>query len=255
MPHDVRYADCTPNMITQDFDLARAYYAANYTPRSSWFKWQKGPFSPPFLLSSPSSGASVNYSIYFNEFNGGVCPTIDCHLQCTSQTIDLVTGGVTGSSVTFCINGEKPIYNFDVSFDTEGDRLSLPASFNFVFEDSLGNQVIQEVQSLSGIQPMNPMVGVVTDSSGKSKAHIGVVMRTIGFNEISEDSLTQFIIERCDWPSRTNIRTFKGPLNVSGSNNLYTDTTVTNGQEVAYRVRFENTWGEESLNSDWIVGG
>lgn len=255
MAYDVKYADCVPNVVTSDVNVARGYYAGGYTPRSAWYEWDKGPFEPPFLLESPSTGSTVNYSIYFNSFTGGTCPTLNCHLQCTNQSINLVTGGTTGVTTTFCLDGERPIYNFDVNFETEGDRLALPANFQFTFEDSLGNQIERQVQSISGIKPMQPMVGVVTDESGAAKAHVGIVLRTVGFKEINQESLTQFLIERCDWPSRTNTRIFKGPLNNPPASKLFTDTNIAAGQEVAYRIRFRNKWGEESLNSDWIIGG
>lgn len=254
MSSDIRFADCEPAQVTSDFDLARAYYAGGYNKRSAWYKWDKGPFSPPFLLESPATGAEVNYTVYFNSFTGGTCPQTECHLQCTNQTINLVTGGTTGVSTTFCINGERPIYNFDIVFESEGDRLALPAVFDFTFEDSIGNTFTRTIQSLSGVKPMNPMVGTVTDESGATKAHIGVVLRTSAFNEITEDNLTQYIIERCDWPNRTNIRTFRGPLNNPSNSKLYTDSDIAEGQEVAYRIRFKNEFGEESLNSDWIIG-
>ena len=255
MPHDIKWADCIPNKNTDDLNLAISYFGGGYTPRAAWKKWMKGPFPPPFLIEAPTAGTTTNFSVYFNEFTGGTCGPLDCNLQCTNQSIVLVTGNLSGSSTSFCLEGERPIYHFDLEFETEGDRLALPATFQFVFEDNLGNQFTQEVESISGIQPMNPIVGVETDSSGASLAHVVIILRTIGFNEIKEKNLTQFIIERCDWPSRTNIRTFKGPLNNPAFTKLFTDHDISSGQEVAYRIRFKNMWDEESLNSNWIIGG
>lgn len=254
MPYDIKFADCKPMMVTNDNSLSLAYYVGNYTKRAAWYDWNKGPFAPPFLLESPSSGATASYTVYFNSFTGGLCPTLDCHLQCTNQTISLVTGGTTGTSVNFCLNGERPIYHFDVVFSDEGERNGLPAQFQFTFEDSLGNQNEMVVQSISGVKPMNPLVGVVVDETNVAKAHVGVVLKTVTFQDLTEENLTQFIIERCDWPSRTNVRTFRGPLNNPPAGKLFTDRDIATGQEVAYRVRFENKWGEESKNSDWVIG-
>lgn len=255
MPHDVKFADCEPNIVTQDNQLAVAYYVGNYLPRSAWYEWQKGPLVPPFLLQGVSTGTTTTYSIYFNAFTGGSCPELDCHVQCTNQNISLVTGGSTGVTTTFCINGERPIYHFDIEYETEGDKLALPAYFNFTFEDSLGNTYTQQVESIMSIKPAQPIVGVVIDDSSKAKAYVSVIPQTAGFTQLNLDNLQQYVIERCDWPSRTNVRIFKGPINSTMRSTLYTDEDISKDQEVAYRVKFLNNFGEESLNSDWTIGG
>jgi hypothetical protein len=255
MPYDIKFADCLPDVVTNNFDLARAYYAGSYGPRSAWYEWSKGPFPPVFSIEYSGNGLTGSYSIYFNSFTGGSCPTFDCHLQCTNQSIYLITGDSTGTTTSFCIDGDRPIYRFNVLYETIEDKLSLPAQFAISFEDSLGNVNVNSVQSISPVKPLAPLVGVKVDESASAKAFVGISLSTEGFNKIEEDGIESFKIERCDWPSRTNKRSFVSYIDKTKNNNIYIDNDLSSGHEVAYRIRFKNKWNEESQYSDWSVGG
>jgi len=254
IPVAARFADCLPTVYTDDLTLARAYLTQNYIPRSAWKKWEKGPFPPPFLITSSTSGTTVSYNIFFNEFSGGSCPQFNCNILCTTQGIVLTQGGTTVNNTTFCIDGERPIYHFDVSFSTAGEITALPASFVFSFTDQSTNVTTIEVQSIGNIIPTAPLAGAEIDQSGVVRIYVAPLFRTaVGEAKVTAEGLDQYIIERCDWPSQTNIKTFKGLLNVPGDTSLFTDTDVSAGHQVGYRIKFHNQFGETSQFSAWQV--
>ena len=254
LSHDIKFADCEPTVISSNSTLANAYFIADYTKRSAWYHFNKGPFAPPFLLSSIINDSIVSYTIYFNTFTGGTCPTNYCNIQCTNEDFYFISGNVTGAPVQFCFNNDNFIYHFDVAFDSTGDITALPANFNFTFEDQLGNQNSLDVQSIANIIPAAPVVGVELRSDGVTKSYVAVIPRTQDYTELTEDNLEQYIIERCDWPSYSNIKTFRGFINYPSTDYMYTDSLISSGQTVGYRVKFKNKWGELSQPSSWTIG-
>lgn len=254
LPSDAKFADCEPSVVNTNSTLANAYFIADYSKRSAWFNFSKGPSIAPFILSSSVNDSTVSYTVYFNSFTGGTCPNNYCSIQCTNQDFYLVTGNNTGSTNQFCINNDNFIYHFDVSFDSTGDITALPANFNFTFEDQLGNQTPLNVQSIANIIPAAPVVGVELRSDGVTKAYIGVIPRTQDYTELDEDNLEQYLIERCDWPTYSNIKSFRGYINHPSNDYMYTDGLISSGNTVAYRVKFKNKWGEVSQPSSWTIG-
>lgn len=251
LPSSVKFADCEPNLFVSHQQLEYAYILGNYIPRSMWYTFEKGPTPPPFtIVPAGNTGLTETYSIYFNNFEGSNCPSFNCNLQCATQTIHFITGSYTGSSVDFCINGDRPVYHFDLQFNSSSERLGLPGQFTFTYEDTLGNTYTEYIESIGSIKPAAPIVGI-SRSNGIAKAYIGVILRTSTFLEIDEDNIVQYIVEKCNWSSQTNVATFKGYKN-KGSDASFTDIVATN-DVVGYRVKFRNRWNEESLYSDWVL--
>jgi len=165
------------------------------------------------------------------------------------------------TSTTFCINGERPSYHFSVTYESEGDRQSLPSTFRFKFEDSNSNFQIIDVDSITNIVPMSPMTASTYDpDNGSQTNHVGVVYKTYRFNAVN--GITQFKIQKsinggktihsdlCSW---WNVIDENQNFKPKKHRNYFTDKDITSEDVPAYRVSFRNEYGEESRWSDWAV--
>lgn len=256
LPEEVRFADCKPIVYTTDEQLAGAYLVQNYIPRSAWSWFDKGPFPPPFLLESTLENNTAYYTIYFNGFEGGQCPTFLCNLQCTTQDVVLSTNGNPSFTGSYCINGERPIYNFSIDFSSTSNRENNPLNLSFTFTDSLSNTYVSDFQSVSYIVPIKPNTAFVDNGDSTYSAYVGIVKKTRTFNDINY--VKKFKIQKAVGTTKNIIDTIVGPEQVLSStynlhNNIFIDNNVTAGSVISYRIQFENEYGETTQWSEWVT--
>jgi len=256
----IDWADCEPVIRTTDYILSRSYLLQGYTERSAWYKFDKGPFPPPILIRSELQGNQATYSVFFNQFAGGVCPQYLCDLSCTNQVVTFTDPGQQNPiSTNFCINGERPAYHFTVTFLSEGVREAQPVEFTFVFEDTLGNTKSINIKSISHIKPMMPIAAPIYDSDGRPTAYIGIGYRTHGMVDIASD-ISKFKIQKSfdggtsdihDFTSWTPIEDSSDITRPRRHSNRFTDRDVRTDSRAWYRCAFANTYNEVSQWSEW----
>lgn len=257
LPEEIRFADCCPIVYTTDFQLSRAYLIQNYVPRSTWEWFNKGPIPPPIYIDTNLNGNIANYTIYFNNFGGSQCPSFNCNLQCTNQSVILATGGTNTNTGTFCINGERPIYNFSIEFSNTENREAYPANFSFTFIDGLSNTNVLNVDSISYIKPINPTLALDTKIGGEIIIYVGIPYLTKSFVSLDTTKINGYIIEKAYGPNKTNKRTFTGPNPLSQDNesslhnNLFIDSDIVSNEDISYRVLFKNIHNEQTQWSNW----
>lgn len=254
LPSSLNIEDCIPFKVMSDEDLAVAYLVNGYANRSAWKAFNKGPIPPPISISSEFLDGKTTYSIYFNAFEGGNCPAMTCDLSCMTHSVALSTGGVTVSDISYCINGERPAYFFDVNYTGEGDRYGIPAQFNFTFTDSNNNESLVSISSISQIKPLKPNVGIVTED-GVSTAYVGPIFKTVNYVDIGSDDITDFKIERLEQLKKTASYTTVSWTKIEATSpkvhdNLFEDK-IDYDRPYYYRVKFKNKYGEESQWSDY----
>lgn len=259
MPEEVRFADCQPTVYTTNFQLARAYLVQNYLPRSAWKRFDKGPFPPPILLQSNLAGNTASYTVYFNEFAGGQCPTLNCNLQCTNQDVLLSVIGVPNATGTFCIGGDRPIYNFSITFENDTNRETVPVDLVFTFTDGLSNVNNITIQSISYIVPTKPVVAPWIDSENTPIVYVGIPYFTRDFRKLSTPQIDSYIVEKGRGPTKTDRRTFTGPNKMTSGekydthDNTFIDRDVITNEQTSYRVAFRNIYGEQTQWSEWAT--
>jgi hypothetical protein len=260
--NSIGWADCEPFQRTTDYILARSYLIDGYTQRSAWYRFDKGPFPPPIFISvTPLGSNGALYSVFFNTFNGAACPTLNCNISCLTQTV--IFNDPTGqdpTTNTFCIDGERPVYHFTVTFSSTGQREATPIVFNFTFSDTLNNSNELIVNSISMIRPLKPVAGVLYDKEdGRPVVHMGIGYRTMGYTDLKND-ITQFKIQKSidrgttvleDFTSWWNTEGVEKPIIGQRHRNKFTDRDVVSNSWVSYRTIFKNIYGETSKWSDW----
>lgn len=250
LSYDIKFSDCEPTVQTPEHDLAIAYLVNGYTRRSAWTRFDKGPTPPPIEIRSTVTSVGVEYSIYFNSFAGGECPTSLCNLNCTNLDITFTQGSNPTVNTTYCINGERPAYHFNVSFSSTGEREATPTNLSFQFLDSNANSRTIAIQSIGHIKPQKPTVGFTS----MPKTYVGVVYKTITDIDLTSDDITKLIIQRSKWSTSSGARTFFiDKTNALGGfhDNVFTDSYASKNEVYGYRVAFINKYNEQTQWSDW----
>ena len=262
---DIKFSDCPPgiNGSANDMDLSRAYFIGNYNKRSAWTTFDKCPFPPPMNLQVFGSSASENiilYQVTFNEFDNSTCNTnLNCNIVCSTQSVSFIDPSSNTGSTTFCKNGERPQYKFFVEFSSEGDRLGIPVGFNFTFTDSLGNFIVQDIQSIANIRPMTPAVAIDRSDVNAPNAYITLPYSTEMGQALDVSQISQFAIQRSrlgrgdseylvSWASIYS--EYDNSPRVQ-HRNLFTDSDIGPDDRYSYRVSFRNNYGETTEWSNW----
>lgn len=250
LSYDIKFSDCEPTVQTPEPQLAIAYLVGGYTRRSAWVRFDKGPTPPPIKIESRVTSVGVEYSVYFNSFVGGDCPSSLCNLTCTNLGITFTQDSNPTVDTTYCLNGEKPAYHFSVSFSSSGEREATPTNLSFEFLDSYGNDKTIDIQSIAHIKPLKPNVCFTP----QNKVYVGIAYKTFNEYDLTTDDIARLIIQRSKWSSMSEAKTFYiDRLNSDGGfhDNVFTDTTASVGHVYGYRVSYINKYGEQTLWSDW----
>lgn len=258
LPAAIKFSDCEPVVQTSDFNISRAYLVQNFSERSAWTRFIKGPSLPPIEIAAAIEGNVAEYVIYFNQFDNGPCPESTCNLSCSTVSIDFTSGSDPTVSVNYCANGERPAYNFRATFESDSERFNTPVNLSLEFTDALANSVEVPVQSISNVKPLSPVCATDTDQD-MPRVYVGVVCKTANMSELDIDQIEKFIIQKSYWPTYSSIETFEGKIRTNNNVPLkerthmskWTDTKVSKDQVVSYRIAFINKWGEQTQWSDW----
>lgn len=262
LPQSVNISDCHPFVVSTDTELATQYLINSYPYRSAWKTFTKGPVPPPFYLVAEVDGSSVGYSVYFNRFTGGSCPPESCQFQCLNQTVTFVDP--TGSSriSTYCLDGEVPLYHFEVSYSGQGARESQIAAFSFTFADSNGNSSLVNIQGISGIKPMRPNAAMVPHQDKTDTTYMAIVAvndRTVSGSALDMSQVESFTVQRVygdnfQVPEEIIIKkSLPGSSRIAGHHDLiFEDKGVRNDIQISYRTKFNSKYGETTQWSDWI---
>ena len=263
LPQDVNVSDCNPLVVSTDAELATKYLINNYPYRSAWKSFSKGPVPPPFYLVAEVTGSTVGYSVYFNRFTGGSCPPESCQFQCLNQSVNFVDPSGSTAISTYCLNGEVPLYRFEVAYSSQGARESAIASFSFTFSDSNGNSSLVNVNGISGVKPMRPNAVITAYQDKTDTTYMALVAindRTISGAAIDIGQIETFTLQRVygdnfKVPEEIIVnRYFPGVNKISDNNDLiFEDRDVRNDISISYRTKFNSKYGESSQWSDWVT--
>lgn len=253
LPAAVKFADCHPTVTTSNDAIAHAYIVEMYPVRSAWEVFDKGPTPPPFYFETSLDGNSAYYSIYFNNFTASNCPEFSCNLQCLTQDITINQTSGSTANFSYCANGEKPRYFFTAEFSSNLQRESTPAIFNFSFVDQLYNTKELTVNSISFVKPLSPTVVKVADQ-GKPLVYLGVPFRTINHTKLTSDDIDCLMVQK----SYNGLSAPETLVSWIGKDSnyhegIFTDRQIETGNVYNYRIKYKNTYKEETQWSDWAT--